>query len=150
MLKKITFIVIISIAIFSFVINSLKAAGTEDQSVPQNNSVSLTNPLTNTTNAVDIPTLIGRVINGVLGVVGSLALVMFIYGGLMWMTSAGSDEKVKKGREILIWATMGLIVIFTSYTLVYFIIFKGIGAIGGTSTSETLDVDSAGEIGTGK
>ncbi|PIT93804.1 hypothetical protein COU00_02430 [Candidatus Falkowbacteria bacterium CG10_big_fil_rev_8_21_14_0_10_43_11] len=108
---------------------------------PQNNAdpVSLTNPLTNNTSGVDIPTLIGRVINGVLGVVGSLALLMFIYGGLLWMTSAGSDEKVKKGKDILVWATLGLIVIFTSYALVHFIIFQGLGAAGG----ENPEIDAA-------
>ena len=101
--------------------------------------VKLTNPLTNNTSGVDIPTLIGRVINGVLGVVGSLALLMFIYGGLLWMTSAGSDEKVKKGKDILVWATLGLIVIFTSYALVHFIIFQGLGAAGG----ENPEIDAA-------
>jgi hypothetical protein len=71
--------------------------------------------------------LIGRVINSILGVVGSLALVMFIYGGLIWMTSSGSSDKVKKGRDILIWAAIGLVIIFSAYGLVRFVIV-GIGA----------------------
>ena len=66
--------------------------------------------------------LIGRVINVVLGVVGSLALIMFILGGVTWMTSAGSPEKIKKGREILVWAAVGLVIIFSSYALVNFVI----------------------------
>ena len=101
----------------------------------QGGPVSLTNPLTNTTSDVPggIPGLIGRVINGVLGVVGSLALIMFVYGGLLWMTSGGNDEKVKQGKDVLIWATLGLFIIFASYALVNFIIFKGIGAAGGGS-----------------
>lgn len=74
-----------------------------------------------------IPTLIGKVIKGALGIVGSLALVMFIYGGLVWMTSAGNEQRVKTGKDILIWATIGLVIIFTSYALVHFIIFKGLG-----------------------
>ena len=66
--------------------------------------------------------LIGKVINTVLGVVGSLALIMFIFGGLTWMTSAGSPEKVKKGREIIVWAAIGLIIVFASYALVRFLL----------------------------
>ncbi len=81
--------------------------------------VSLPNPLPG--NTTDINTLIGQVINGVLGIVGSLALLMFIYGGLMWMLAAGSAERVKKGKDILIWAVIGLIVIFSAYALVKFI-----------------------------
>ncbi|OGF19470.1 hypothetical protein A3I35_02880 [Candidatus Falkowbacteria bacterium RIFCSPLOWO2_02_FULL_45_15] len=108
--------------------------------------VSLTNPLTNTTGDVPggIPGLIGRVINGVLGVVGSLALIMFIYGGLLWMTSGGNDEKVKQGKDVLIWATLGLFIIFASYALVNFIIFKGIGAVGGGSGG--IQTDDFGRV----
>ncbi|MCF7860278.1 pilin [Patescibacteria group bacterium] len=86
----------------------------------------ITNPLDGA--GIDSPqTLIGRIINSVLGVVGSLALVMFIYGGLIWMTSSGSSEQVKKGRDILIWAAIGLVIIFSAYGLVRFVII-GVGA----------------------
>ncbi|PKM88213.1 hypothetical protein CVU83_02070 [Candidatus Falkowbacteria bacterium HGW-Falkowbacteria-2] len=71
--------------------------------------------------------LIARIINNVLGVVGTLALVMFIYGGLIWMTSSGSSEKVKQGRDIILWSVIGLVVIFSAYTIVRFVI-QGIGA----------------------
>lgn len=50
------------------------------------------------------------------------ALLMFVYGGLTWMTSSGSQERVKKGKEIIIWSAIGLIVIFGAYGLVSFII----------------------------
>jgi len=69
---------------------------------------------------------IGKIIKAILGIVGSLALVMFIYGGFNIMTAAGSPEKVEKGKQILIWATIGLIVIFTSYALVKFV-FTSLG-----------------------
>lgn len=66
--------------------------------------------------------LIGTVINGIMGIVGSLALLMFVYGGLTWMTAAGGSEKVQKGKDIIMWATLGLIVIFASYGLVKFVL----------------------------
>jgi uncharacterized membrane protein YjfL (UPF0719 family) len=59
-----------------------------------------------------------------MGIVGSIALLMFIFGGLTWMLSGGSAEKVKKGRDILIWSAIGLVVIFSSYAIVYFVITK--------------------------
>jgi len=70
--------------------------------------------------------LIGTIINGILGLVGSLALVMFIYGGLVWTTAAGSAEKIQKGKDILVWATIGLIIIFSAYAIVIFV-FTGLG-----------------------
>ena len=76
---------------------------------------------------IDTPQqLIGKVINAILGIVGSLALVMFIYGGLTWMLAAGNSQSVDKGKSILIWATIGLVVIFSSYALVNFVIFTAL------------------------
>ena len=43
------------------------------------------------------------------------------------MTAAGNQEKVTKGRDILVWAVVELIVIFSAYALVKFV-FAGIGA----------------------
>jgi hypothetical protein len=81
-------------------------------------AVKLDNPLTGSATNTDIPTLLGKVINSVMGVIGSLALVMFIYGGIIWMLSAGNQEQVTKGKNILIWAAVGIVIIFSSYALV--------------------------------
>lgn len=64
--------------------------------------------------------LIGRVIGVSLGIVGSIALLVFMWGGLMWMTSVGNPERVSKGKMTILWAAIGLAVIFTSYALVSF------------------------------
>lgn len=80
----------------------------------------LTNPLGEDYSSIN--KIIGKVINSVMGIVGSLALLMFVYGGLTWMTSSGSQEKVKKGKDILIWSAIGLVVIFSAYGITSFII----------------------------
>lgn len=79
----------------------------------------LTNPLGA---GADIPEIIARVIKAVLGIVGSIGLLMFIYGGFLWMTAGGNEERVKKGREVLVWATLGLLVIFSAYAILNFVI----------------------------
>lgn len=61
--------------------------------------------------------LIGKIINSVLGVVGSLALLMFVFGGITWMTSSGNKEKIQKGRDIIVWAAIGLVIVFSAYGL---------------------------------
>lgn len=85
-----------------------------------NGKVCLPNPLGKS--GTDIPILLGKIISSVLGVVGSLALVMFIYGGITWMLSAGNQEQVTKGKNILIWATIGIVIIFSAYALVKFVL----------------------------
>ena len=88
---------------------------------PGDGTVCLENPLGNDTTPQK---LIGNVINAIMGIVGSIALLMFIFGGLTWMLSGGSSDKVKKGKDILLWSAVGLAVIFSSYALVYFVITK--------------------------
>ena len=82
---------------------------------PCSGDLCLQNPL----GSINSPAaLIGQVLNSIFGIVGSLALAMFVYGGLIWMTSSGNPEKVKKGRDVLVWSAIGLFVIFSSYALV--------------------------------
>lgn len=72
----------------------------------------------------DIPEIIARVIKAVMGLVGAIGLLMFIYGGFTWMTAGGSEKRVTQGKQILTWAVLGLVVIFTSYAVLSFVIEK--------------------------
>jgi len=56
----------------------------------------------------------------ILGIVGALTLVMFIYGGFMWVLSGGSSDKVQKGKDIIIGSIVGLLIVFSSYTIIRF------------------------------
>jgi len=85
-------------------------------------AVCLENPLGNSEAARSPQVLIGNIIRSVLGVIGSLALVMFIYGGITWMLSGGNLFEIIRGKRILIWATWGLIIIFSACALVKFVI----------------------------
>lgn len=71
---------------------------------------------------ISLQGLAGRIIRTVLGLSGVVALIMFIYGGVMWMTAAGNEERLKKAKNTLVWSTIGLIGLFASYTLVSFVI----------------------------
>ena len=102
----------------------------ESQTAAGGGTVSLENPLPAGTN---INLIIGQAINGVLGVVGSIALVMVIYGGLTWMLAAGNQTRVQKGKDILIWAVVGLVVIFSAYALVRFLFVNVFGAAPATT-----------------
>jgi hypothetical protein len=56
----------------------------------------------------------------ILGIVGSLSLLFFVYGGVMFLISAGSSDKVQQAKTIIINATIGLIIVFTSYIIIEF------------------------------
>ncbi len=83
--------------------------------------VKLQNPL-GTTN---IPQIIGGFIARLLALIGSIALLMFIIGGFMWLTSAGNPEKIQKGIQTMIWSAIGVFIIFSSYAILQ-LILKGL------------------------
>lgn len=97
--------------------NIEKSDGLFEQLSPQVESL---NKL-NITGKQGVRELIGRIIKTGMGVIGSIALIMFVFGGFMWMTARGNSEQVSRSLRILSWATLGIIVILSSYVLVDFL-----------------------------
>jgi hypothetical protein len=57
-----------------------------------------------------------------LGIVAILAVVFIIYGGFRMVAAAGNEEQVKAGRETIIYAVIGLVVVILSWVIVNSII----------------------------
>lgn len=79
------------------------------------------NTVFNRIGTTDPNVYVGRVISGAMGILGSITLVMFIYSGFLWMTAAGDAGKSEKARDILVWSSLGLLVIFSSYAILRFV-----------------------------
>lgn len=77
--------------------------------------VRLFNPLAGASTIVDI---INRVINMIMGTVGAGALLMFVYGGIKWMTAGGDSKNVTDAQMILKNATLGILLLMFSYTII--------------------------------
>lgn len=93
----------------------------------RSNYKTLPNPLGPTSwTIINLPTIIGKVINALLSIIGAIALIIFVYGGFTWMTAAGNDAKVAQGKNILLWATIAIVIIFLSWMLVAFF-FQALG-----------------------
>lgn len=82
-----------------------------------------TNPLGTT----DLAVIIGRVVKALLSIIGTIALVVIIFGGFTWLTAAGNPTKVKAGSQMMIWAAIGLIIALTAYVIVKYV-FEALGA----------------------
>ncbi len=72
--------------------------------------------------STDLLTIIGRLINVFMSLLGMLAVILMLYGGFIWMTAQGDPEKVKKAQQIILTATVGIIVIFSAWALATFAI----------------------------
>ncbi|KKQ62250.1 MAG: hypothetical protein US81_C0001G0041 [Parcubacteria group bacterium GW2011_GWE2_38_18] len=75
----------------------------------------------------------------ILGIVGSLALLAFLFGGFMMLISEGSSDKVTKAKSIITGAVIGLIIVFSSYLIVDFIL-KSLGYVNPNTNNSTWDI----------
>ncbi len=71
--------------------------------------------LENPIGATEVPDIIRIVITAALGLIGAFTLIMFIWGGSTWLFSAGNPEKVSAGTQTMVWAVIGVLVVFVSY-----------------------------------
>ncbi|MBI4994402.1 hypothetical protein HZC21_02010 [Candidatus Peregrinibacteria bacterium] len=67
------------------------------------------------------------IINFFLTFLGLLAVIMVIYGGFLYVSSAGNEENVNKAKKILIYAVIGIIVIIVSFALINTLLGAGGG-----------------------
>lgn len=63
-----------------------------------------------------------NIANYLLSFLGSAALLLFIYGGFIWLTAGGNMDYVKKGRDILLNTVYGILIVFCAWEIVNFII----------------------------
>ena len=54
----------------------------------------------------------------ILQITGSLAVISFTVGGVIMITSQGNEEKTTKGKGILLWSVLALVIIAVSYAIV--------------------------------
>lgn len=62
-----------------------------------------------------------RLIQLALGAVSLFGVMMFLYGGLLLLTSVGNPEKVKKAKDTVTWAVAGIALIILSASIVKYI-----------------------------
>lgn len=63
-----------------------------------------------------------RITNITLYIVGILAVVMLIIGGIRYVTSGGDAKKVTDAKNTVLYAIIGLVIAFLAYAIVNFVI----------------------------
>lgn len=62
------------------------------------------------------------VINVVIGIIGMLAVIMIIMGGISFATSQGDAAKVTKARNTILYGVVGLIISLLAFAIVNFVL----------------------------
>jgi uncharacterized membrane protein YcfT len=75
------------------------------------------NPGTQPPQIGSLTQIIGNALNTVWVIVATIAVVMIITAGIMFMTASGSAEKVGTARQTVIWAVVGLAIAILGFSV---------------------------------
>ncbi|KKW33764.1 MAG: hypothetical protein UY79_C0013G0006 [Parcubacteria group bacterium GW2011_GWA2_53_21] len=99
----------------------------------------------------DTMIVVGNVGNFILGIVGSLALLMFVIGGVLILVSQGEKGKVDRGRKFIFASAVGIAVTLGSVLILRTLLSvletgsPGTGSSAGVVCDDTNDGASCGE-----
>lgn len=73
--------------------------------------------------AADTPeSLIKTIINTLLYVVGTLAVIMIIVAGIMYTTASGDASKITRAKNTLTYSIVGLLVAFLAFAIINWVL----------------------------
>lgn len=75
----------------------------------------IVNPLES--RGTDIFKQVGGLVGYILLLIGSITLLMVVWGAFQWLTAAGNAEKIEQGSKTMVWAMIGVFAVFISYFL---------------------------------
>ena len=71
---------------------------------------------------------VNKIINVILGVLGIVAVVIIVLGGVQYTTSAGDPGKVKKAKDTILYGIIGLVVALLAFAVVNFVLSSVFGS----------------------
>ena len=74
--------------------------------------------------------LAALILFSLMGLLGIIAVALIVYAGFLWMTSQGKEDVIKKAKNILISAVIGLLIIFSAYAIASFVVEQILNAAG--------------------
>jgi hypothetical protein len=83
----------------------------------------------------DLQLALENITNWILGFVAVIAVLIVIYGGLLYLTAAGNDDQVAKAKKTITTGIIGLIICGLAYALVKLVTGTIISGTGGGSTT---------------
>lgn len=111
------------IAIFSAIVMvsalAPQPAAAEDtsQNYVSNINYSLEQPFGGVSSVSGFPAYLQLVYQFALGIVGIIATVLIMFGGVRWISAAGNESIIGEAKEIIIAAVTGLIIALLSYVI---------------------------------
>lgn len=69
-----------------------------------------------------LTSMVRKVVNTLLFIIGAVAVVMIIYGGFSYITSRGESAGITSAKNTILYAVVGLVIAILAYAIVNFVV----------------------------
>jgi len=87
----------------------------------------------------DVRLTAARIISAIMGLMGTVTVIIMLYAGYEWMTAGGNDDKVGEAKKRILYAVIGLAIILSAYAITRFITTQLYTATTGEYYSPSVD-----------
>lgn len=70
---------------------------------------------------VSLESTVKNVLSVVFSIVGIIAVIMIIIGGVNYMTSQGDTQKIQKAKNTIMYGIIGMVIALLSFAIVQFV-----------------------------
>src|SRR3989344_4946322 len=77
----------------------------------------------------DLKVTIENIIRIVLGFLGVVTVLIILYGGFVWLTSFGNEDKIDQAKKLISAGVVGLVVVLATYAISSFVVNSLAGAV---------------------
>ena len=118
----------ITCLVFASLVKPVSAFTCPDKTIRENESVSALSEcnVEKTEGDKSLMSNVSMLINVFASVMGFLAVGMIIYGGFMLLTAQGDPAKIKRGKDVVTYSIIGVILVMLAYAIVNFVMNSGI------------------------
>lgn len=118
----------ITCLVFASLVKPVSAFTCPDKTIRQGESVTALSEcnVEKTEGDKSLMSNVSMLINVFASVMGFLAVGMIIYGGFMLLTAQGDPAKIKRGKDVVTYSIIGVILVMLAYAIVNFVMKSGI------------------------
>lgn len=84
------------------------------------------------TNVTTFAEIVGKIINGAMGLLGVIFVAQMVYAGYLWMTASGEEEQLTKAKNIIKRSIIGLAIVLAAWAITSFVLSRLTAATGVT------------------
>ncbi|MBN2884444.1 hypothetical protein JXE04_00785 [Patescibacteria group bacterium] len=118
------FFILILLIFTAFIFSNINTASAQSYNFATNSGLTQASESAgySTSSSTPLTGYVSKIITALLSILGVVFLAFTLYGGIMWMTAAGNEDKVKKARELIIESIIGVIIVLAAYAISYFVL----------------------------